>query len=81
MYLAFLLAGFIDLMSYFTALPAGLDQVQLLLQAWSFERQHVPWSTMPSCTLAATDAELLAAADSLHSTHSNQRAISLFHLH
>ena len=30
MYLAFMLAGFVDLMSYYTALPAGLDQVRTL---------------------------------------------------
>ena len=28
MYLAFMLAGYVDLMSYYTALPAGLDQVR-----------------------------------------------------
>ena len=27
MYLAFMLAGFIDLMAYYTQLPAGIDQV------------------------------------------------------
>ena len=27
MYLAFMLAGFIDLMAYYTQLPSGIDQV------------------------------------------------------
>lgn len=30
MYLAFMLAGFIDLMAYYTQLPAGIDQVTSL---------------------------------------------------
>ena len=33
MYLAFLLAGFVDLMSHYTALPVGLDQVTPLRRA------------------------------------------------
>lgn len=34
MYLGFLLAGFIDLMAYYTQLPAGIDQVSSVTQRY-----------------------------------------------